>query len=543
MTMTRAKKVRTVLLAVLLVTTAMAGPMAGTAVAQTDDGGEACGFDDWVAHVTSFGFVESDCMSPEEVDQEWNETDAKQTRTQIHSQAGQLAAGNEQFLTVQQNLLTDSDTAAFSRGEAAAVETLANGGTEQEAIEAAKAAVEDYYTTKQRNLIDRWDVNVETVKTLNSRAENTSGVSSDFVTGANETTLTGSADVLVAKSSRVSGTTTKTVTLVNGSSVVSKQLEMVSSVNVGNAPNGLGYYEEDSNYVLSPSANLRINSSDFAVQGSTVDWTKDNIGYDYSPVLTTDRIKIRPTTDLASTRVVDVSDFSTTWYDIKERTTETKEEVGVYVNQSLGPAVENGNLNATSYVSPATLAQEYSQDYNGSESYVHATALAAYNGFDTPNLDQTASMTISHDGETYTGLILSQEAPSGGWQANQQYDPALLSGIQMFAVSNSGNSSGMIELDGPFSITSIEGTNGEQIEEATTVNITYQTSNASANYTEMQQEIRSLNEKIEQRQNTIGGGGGGGGGDDGGGGSSNLIVGGVLLGGVALIVVGMRGSG
>jgi hypothetical protein len=211
-----------------------------------------------------------------------------------------------------------------------------------------------------------------------------------------------------------------------------------------------------------------------------------------------DRIAVRPTEDLPSKTALDYGEFYSAWDEIKQKQQQTKEEVSVYINDSLGPAVESGELDAQNYVSPATLAQEYAQEYNGSESYIRATAIAAYSGMDTPSLEETGSMTVTHDGTTYEGLLLSQEAPSGGWQSGETYDPALLSGLQMFAVA--GESGEIVELDGSFTVERITGTGGDEISKATTVNVTYETSNASANYTQLQEQIRSLNKQIEERQ-------------------------------------------
>lgn len=502
--MTR-KQIRAVLLAFVLVTTAIAGPMTGTVAAQAADTEECGTWDALLYDAFSIGDInlggdeeENPCSAEYQVNQvteEFNETDAAQTRVAIHARAGQLAATNEQLFTVQQNYLKDTETIAFSEGEAAAIEVLSNGGTISEAQQAANESIEDYYAVKQINLIDRWNVNVQTAHTLADRANNTTGVNSDFVHHNEPGNLL------------VSGVDSRSLSLVNGSNTLMDQFHVRLE------------YDSQTNtpYV------------DFLSREAEVDTATRFIN----------QISVRPTDDLTSKEVVVFDDFSNEWNSIKNKSEGAKQEVSVYINDSLGPAVESGEYNATSYASASTLAREYAQEYNGSESYVQATALAASHGFSTPDLENTAHMTISHDGETYTGLLLSQEAPSSGWESNQVYDPALLSGIQLFAVSDAGaNETGVVELDGSFSVESIQGTDGEQLEQANSTQIVYKTSNESADYSELQQTIRNLSAQIEQRENTIGGGGDGGGG--GGGGSSNLVVGGVLIAGVALLVIGLR---
>ncbi len=445
--------------------------------AQAGDGsGGACGAEEWFLTLITGTIITTDCKTAQEVADDWNETDADQTRTQIHSQAGQLDAGNEQYLTGMSNALTDSNTIAFSKGEAAAVEVLANGGTVSEAKSAANESIENYYTTKELNLIDRWNVNVQTVKTLYQRANNTSGVSSDFVTvGKNGNPDGGAHDpVELAKD----GFSTTSHTVNNGTSAQVDTLGVTYSGSE-NTPAGVyyGYW--------TTSVNEWMTLNDDSAAG--------------------DQVIVRPTDNLTSKVVVPGHEFRNTSQQIDQRSEQTKKEVAVYIEESLAPAVENGELNATSYVSPATLAQEYAQEYNDSNSYIRATAIAAYSGMDAPNLSETGSMTVTHDGTTYEGLLLSQEAPSGGWESGETYDPALLSGIQMFALA--GENSSIVELDGPFTVESIQGTDGEEIQTATTYNVTYETANTSEDYAELQEEIRTLNEQIEERQAQATGGG------------------------------------
>jgi len=481
----RGERIAAPIFAVLLVFSAVAGAGAGvapasvspvgTAEAQSGDGsGGPCGSADWLLTFVTGTLLTTDCRTAPELAEDWNESDAKQTRTQIHSQAGQLGAGNEQYLTGMRNALTDSNTVAFSKGEAAAVEALANGKSVSEAQQAANESIENYYTVKQRNLIDRWDVNVQTIQTLEQRAENTTGVGGDFVTLAPEDGFVGfepeqPEEIFVKWDGLASP---QQVTLVNGSA---SQVEAFNS-----------------KYRYASTA----GGNPATYEGGPF-WIDSRLKDDGGGGIVR-HAKVRPTDNLSSTEAADFAEFRSVYREVENRSQRTKEEVAVYVNQSLAPAVESGDLNATSYVSPATLAQEYAQSYNGSESYIRATAIAAYSGMDAPSLEETGSMTVTHDGKTYEGLLLSQEAPSGGWQSGEQYDPALLSGLQMIAVA--GDNSSIVELDGPFTVESIQGTDGEQIETATTVNITYETANSSEDYAELQQQIRSLNEQIEERQ-------------------------------------------
>jgi len=478
----------------------------GTVAGQSADTEQCSTWDSLLYDLTTVGNINTDDENPcsaeyqrQQLADEWNESDANETRTQIHSQAGQLGASNKQFLTAVGNSLLESETIAFSKGEAAAVEVLANGGTVSEAQAAANESIEEYYAVKQYNLLDRWNVNAETVHTLSDRANETTGVERDFISPASETSFNGY-DLYDGTEyndpTYVVGTDERSVQIVNGSTVLVTELNTTSSVGVTEeTPSWFGNrIDEDESQNIEEHMNrtaawsIKVNANH--VQGGHV-------------------IRVKPTTELSSKTPIDYREFWSTWTEVESESEATKQEAAVYINQSLGPAVDNGELNATDYISPSTLAQEYATSYLNSTSYVDATALAAYSGMSTPDLNNTASMTVTHDGTTYQGLLLSQNAPDAGWESGENYDPALISGVQLFAVA--GDNGRIVELDGQFTIEEISGPSGDPISTADTVEVTYETANTSEDYAELQQQIRTLNEQIEEQkaQATSGGTDGG----------------------------------
>jgi len=485
----RGERIAAPIFALLIVLSGAGGAIApgaspvGTAAAQSASNDECSTLDSLIYDALTIGNLNTDGENPcsaeyqrQQLADEWNETDSMETRTQIHSQTGQLKAGNKQFLTVQQNMLTDSNTIAFSKGEAAAVEVLSNGGNISEAKAAANESIADYYAVREINTWDRWEVVVETSDTLNKRVENVSGVDSDFITVGEKDDFGenfDSSDSGLVHSQIRGDPTTETVQLVNGSTIETQAISLK-----------LQYYNNDVKKYDRKIGPSRINSGnwDVSIPEGTVRLS---------------HIRVHPTSNLTSQRL-DLTEYTDSIQEIHNKNKETKREVAVYIEESLGPAVNSGTLDAESYVSPATLAQEYAQEYGNGTSFIRATAIAAYSGMDAPDLEETGSMTITHNGTTYKGLLLSQEAPSGGWQSGETYDAALLSGLQMFAVA--GENSSVVKLDGPFTIESITGTDGKEISKATTFNVTYETSNASANYSALQEQIRELNKKIEERQ-------------------------------------------
>jgi len=489
----------------------------GTVAGQSADTEQCSTWDSLLYDLTTVGNINTDDENPcsaeyqrQQLADEWNETDADETRTQIHSQAGQLDAGNEQFLTAMDNSLVESDTISFSKGEAAAVEELANGGTVSEAQQAGNESITDYYTIKDDNLVGRWNVNAQTLETLHNRSENTTDVSGDFVTAGSiqQGDFAESFDQVEGQlytdgSVEFSSIKQGTITLENGSSVTVYQIELALHYTTnGNpktdyityGPSGVVSAGPESGYDVSVDADNTIR-----IEYDSSSWAEVHV----------DSIRVRPTENLSSSTPLEFENYESTWSSIQGSSSQTQQETAVYINQSLGPAVEEGELDATDYISPSTLAQEYATEYKNSTSYVDATALAAYSGMSTPDLNNTASMTVTHDGTTYQGLLLSQNAPDAGWESGETYDPALISGVQLFAVA--GDNGRVVELDGQFTIEEISGPSGDPISTADTVEVTYETANTSEDYAELQQQIRTLNEQIEEQkaQATSGGTDGG----------------------------------
>ncbi|WP_053946697.1 hypothetical protein [Halolamina sediminis] len=447
---------------------------AGTAIAQAADTEECSAWDAILydfANVGNFnlfgGEKESNPCSAEyvkdEISEEWNATDAAETKAEIHARAGQLSASNTAYLDAINNGLTNSETIAFSRAEAAAVETLANGGTVSEAQQAANESIENFYAVKQLNLVDEWNVGVETVVALDQRAANTTGVSDNFV----KLSVIGSVSPRDDNKIRAVDAPTEDVSVLNGTGVSLKQIPIKDSAAEGDA--------SFLDIIYNPSNDPYIDAG-----GAT----------------TGVYVVVDTTENLTSTTAIPIADYLNTWESIENKSQQTKTEAAVYINQSLAPAAEDGNI--SDHISPATLAQEYAQDYNGSDSYVRALAIAAYSGMETPSLENVGSMTVEMNGTSYTGLLLSQSAPADGWQSNTTYDPATVDGLQLFAVA--GDTGEVMELDQPFTVSKITGKDGGEIQTADTISLTYDTTNAAENYSERQEQIRQLQLELEERK-------------------------------------------
>ncbi len=299
----------------------------GTASAQAGDGsGGPCGAEEWFLTLITGTIFTTNCQTAEDISDTWNETDATETRTQIHSQAGQLAAGNEQYLTAMSNSLVESDTIAFSKGEAAAVEVLANGGTVSEAQSAANESIEDYYAVKQRNLLDRWNVGMETVVTLNSRAANTTGVDSDFVTLGTENNFTGYRPNItegsielttIAYSSQYENIQYDTITTVNGSgeSIAQPRTHFIYGNSYGGTIDEYVYQDWRDAPEGHSGAGAQITPGYFGAS------------FDSNDEIRTTLVRVRPTENLSSTNAVAIREFYNSYEEIETKSQSTKQRL------------------------------------------------------------------------------------------------------------------------------------------------------------------------------------------------------------------------
>lgn len=422
----------------------------------------------------SIGLLNEQCDSSElsAQNQELEEDLANSTEVNIYNTGKTADTTSEQFLTVMGNSVGDSRTIAMSKAEAAAIEAIDNGATETEAQTAAREAVNDFYTVKQMNLVDRWNNHLQVVDTMRN-ASTTSGVNNVQV---DETWDDGS------NSYNYLEIREGTITLANGTTFVEYYMEADGNVEAGGGRTAQFHVDHTNGA-----------SSDFEdyTHGITVDPYDTNLGYTV--------LDLDDTQSGGRPWMAEYSDIETA----RTNTVANAEEYAV----ALHGGVQNGTVNATTYVSPSTLAQEYSTDYNSTGYYTYAVAWAGTAGFAIPDLNETSLMTIQTATDTHEGLLLSQNSPNGSvWEVGTQYSASVIPGKQ-FVATTDGN---VTELTGEFSITSMEDENGVEVQNTTTQEFDYTTTNTTAEYAALQEEIRHLQAEIlEEDPDTAPGGGSG----------------------------------
>jgi hypothetical protein len=203
-------------------------------------------------------------------------------------------------------------------------------------------------------------------------------------------------------------------------------------------------------------------------------------------------------------------EFAETFKEPAQKAQMVKDNMAVYV-ETLYHHRENGTLNPETYISPVTLAQEYSTSYNSTGYYSYAIGFAAATGMAVPDTASLSTMTLSYQGKLYEGLLFSQEAPgSGVWEADTPYNPDYIGGKQFFATVDGG----IIELTGPFTIKTMETKDGSTVQTTTVQKYVYQSGTNTTEYAELQAELSALRQQIENLEPTASGGGATTGGSD-----------------------------
>lgn len=436
--------VRAVALAGLLVMTAIGGPMTSPATAsgpQVTTNPE-CSLTENVVFGLTFGNVNSNCLTVTNQDS----TNASQQR--VYSMAAATTAQLQVYSQGINNSQSQIKIGAQMRAESAIAEARQNGKTKAEAKAAAVAAVQDYFASRQKNLLE---VNNEVVEGLNG-VENVSdaSVGDDYV-HLHKSAANYQSDIEVRN---------KTVTLANGSTATALYLRGYNSA--GNYPIKVGLTSSNIYEVRSPNgANL-------------------------------DPIKYRS------------QEASDQWTFFQNARTEVEGNVQT-LTENIWPEFEAGRLNATDVLSRNNKVYRLGVDAAG-ENGTYANGLAAYGalGIESPDLNQTGTITVGYKGTNYTGMLYTTSPPPGGsWEAGRTYNGSTLEGSQFVYTTEAKEVS--LE-DGEFTVEAITSQDGEQRANISTVNYKVQTVNATE-YAESNERLAELLTEYESRQSLAGPGG------------------------------------
>ncbi|WP_367175467.1 hypothetical protein [Haloarcula rubripromontorii] len=472
-------------------------------------GGDAdlqCGIKEKLARAVDSGFTQLDCTAqPGSTIVNTTGTDAQQTKLDIYQSAQNQKGQSESFYTTLDNYLSDTKTQARIIGKNTYIRALNNGSSKSAAKTEAKAAVRDYYATKESNLLENYEAQIANYEYLHSIANSESGLTSSGQRDRDATVDTNIHPKTTKGNGRAEweGTTQLDYQLVNGSTTQVTYNKIRIEADYSGA-------EQGSIHNLGPTNTTVSHSGDVYVSGLRINGTDSGeppILY-YNTSETHTRL-----TEIESQKTTVVSDMDT-------------------LAENTYSAYQQGEINNSDLVDPYVLA---SQQSAGSDFQGWTAAQLSLLGQNSPeNFDQIGSFNVTTgDGTQYEGVLFSQENPaSGTFETGTTYDTANIGGTQYLVTSDR-----IVELDGTFTINEITTTSGETTQNVTIQKTTYETTNV----TELKQQYEDLARRraeIEAREQNLQGSAGGG---LLGGSSSSLVIG--LIAVAALYAVSQRRSG
>ena len=401
-------------------------------------------------------------------------TDAGQTEIDIYQDAQDNRASAQNTLSILSNYLNDTETTARIIGQNAYLRALNNGSSQPAAQTAARAAVADYYATKQRNLASTWETQVQDIEYLRGIAENESGISDLYVDAP---TIDHEYDVGASIDTQYVGLgPSQTLTLTNGETTNATMVTMTVNDTSGS-------YGGHTNVGLTTG-----EVEDLRRNGDQPDpdniYAADLVGLHVQP----------PNTNYETLRVLTFQEYADRWTEIEEQNNRVQNDMDTLVNNTYD-AYQAGEINNTDLVDPYTLTRRSAGDEYQSWAAAQLTTM----GVNSPEaLDQTGAFEISTEsGAEYRGILFLTEQPTGGVESGGTYDPAALNGTEYIVTANR-----TVELTDPFTVENITNTNDETVQNVTYTDVTYQ----SSNVTDLIQEYESLlqqREEIEAREQAL----------------------------------------
>lgn len=407
---------------------------------------------------------------------------SEQVELNIYQAAHNTKAANDNQQTVLENYLSDTKTQARIIGKNAYIRALNNGESEASAKASARSAVADYYTVKSKNLVSRYKASVYQFQYLHGIAKNNSGVNNTFVNAG-------------GTQQSINGYGTATVTYPNDTTA------SIPTVQVGNEWG---------------SGTVSLKTGKKSVGGITIRGFRAEA----------------PTSDYSKVRFASFERMNSLFSEIESQNTNVQNDMDMLVNNTYS-SYQSGEINNSDLMDPYVLSTQYSAG-NSRQAWV-ASQLTLLGTNSPENLDQIGTFNVTNEdtGQSYRGVLFSQENPaSGSFENGTTYNAADINGTQYISTSDQ-----LVELTGNFTVTKITNFRGERIQNATIEDTDYQTNNV----TELKQQYEDLQQKyaeIEARQKNLQGSAGGG---LLAGSSSSLVIGLVAV--AALYAVSQRRSG
>ena len=410
--------------------------------------------------------------------------DAQETKTNIYQQGTTQYQNSRILLDSMDNSLEGAKTIARLEGKQAYIRALENGSSEAEARSKAVGAVEDYYATKQLQLINSYETSASVSLNLANKAANTTDVSSTFVAIYSERDGTFGNEI---------DRTQASVSLVNGSS---RSYQAVS-------------YGETFGVDRTSVYTAGIGGDNVDLQGVGVQAPTNNNEDEY---------------------LLNATDYGAAWTKIQNQHSTVQSEVDTFVTNTY-TEYQQGAINESDLVDPYLEAREYSPE---GDYQTWAVRSLAATGVEPPeNVSSYGDMVVRDStGEQISGLLLSDGLPtSGSYTVGETYNASTIDGPQYVASGQTTH-----QLNGQFTLLNVTTPDGEHLNEGEQIDysqVDYQTSNITE-FKERLNRLQKTAAEIEARQQKLRNPSGGGGFLGGGSANPTAVV---LVGAVVALAV------
>ncbi len=428
----------------------------------------------------------------------------------LYEKAMSLKDRWDSYSTVQGNYLEDTETIASLEAKHAIGQAYENGTGESLATAKGQSAIEDYYATKQINLLEELSSQQAQAAYMGNVTQNDSEILKTWnYPGVSKVTH---AQVTYEGNNHLTGNlTNKTVTLVNGSSYTYQVAEASNRVKYANGDkptkdvqwslditqsvdsNGYKVY---SGSIYSPSADT---TADFDVYASGQ--------YRVSSVEGSDAY--------TDTEYFEFRNIRQRWTEIENQSTTVVDNYDGNFTEQVYTELDNGNINVSDLYGAEGMARYLSGDSNVTDDRFQ---LATYSllGMDRPD-NLGTSMVIEYDAATgremvyndsnstyeeqlswssgtVEGLLFSEEVPADGFQVNETYNASELNGTQL--VSSAKTDETVKFYEGNFTIREMYDSNGDAVDSTTWETRQYDTYDSSE-YIALLEQVKEDRAEIE----------------------------------------------
>lgn len=462
-------RIASAVFALLLVTAGVAGPATQNVAAAHE-----CSELERFVNFATYGVVNSECGGDPTAHaiEDMKESDANQTHGDIYTAAVDQSATVDNAAAQTDNYLNDTRSVAWMKAESAVARAYENGATKSTAKVKAKEAIADYYATKQKNLVNRWNSSATSLVYLRNTAD-MEGL--DVRAGESNPAMIYLDSNDIYQMGLTGETANQSVEMVNGNStgIVAIQVDEYGSAYL-NAP----YYTHPLNRIQDTTSNNNVDFYSFRVK------PPDSSSSDEIEYANTNTIKQR-------------------WDRIESQTSELQTEADAFV-EATWTDFEAGAINSSDVLNANTQMFEYGTDGSMYESVAAVSSM----GLDTPDINGTGTMTVTDvtTGVTYDGLVMAREAPNGSWEANTTYNASNIGG-PVFMVTTDGKK---VDFSGQFTVGTISDTEGNPMQNVTAEKTTYVTSNTSELNAKVDR-LLEFRQEVEDKEPSGGAGGGSGG--------------------------------